>query len=272
MHYWLGQWREMSELAQIRPLVEQHGTPTQCVSFFLALASMNNRRDRYVVSEETLEFCRIALAISQESEDSGEIAWARFMLGFGQLWHGDLEEAEEQMRAALALAERTGDVVHQSRCLTYLTVLYRKRGELEIVRQHAAQSLEVATAAQMIEYRGMAKANLAWIAWQEGNLELAEANGQAALILWQQLPVAHSSCAFQWTALWPMIGAALAQERISEACASAQALLEPTQQRLPDALTEAVEQAVASWQERGSQAARPRLDQAIDLAQELGYL
>ncbi len=98
MHYWLGQWREMSELAQIRPLVEQHGTPTQCVSFFLALASMNNRRDRYLVSEETLEFCQIALAISQESENLGEIAWARFMLGFGQLWHGDLEEAEQQMR------------------------------------------------------------------------------------------------------------------------------------------------------------------------------
>ncbi|MGD9049254.1 MAG: hypothetical protein PVF77_14445, partial [Anaerolineae bacterium] len=272
MHYWLGQWREMSELAQIRPLVEQHGTPTQCVGFFLALASMNNRRDHYLVSEETLEFCQIALAISQESEDPGEIAWARFMLGFGQLWHGDLDEAEQQMRAALALAEKTGDVVHQSRCLTYLTVLYRKRGELDIVRRHAAKSLEAATAAQMIEYRGTAKANLAWIAWQEGNLEQAEANGRAALRLWEQLPTAHSSCSFQWAALWPLVAAALARDRLSEACELARALLEPTQQRLPGPLEEAVEIAVATSQKRGPGAARPHLGHAIDLAHELGYL
>jgi DNA-binding SARP family transcriptional activator len=272
MYYWLGQWREMSELAELRTVVEQYGTPEQCVSFFLALASMNNRRDRYVVSEETLDHCQIALVISQESEDPGETAWARFMLGFSRLWYGDLDEAEQQMQAALAVARQTGDVVHQSRCLTYLTVLYRKRGQLEKTHRYASRSLKAAKAGQMVEYNGMARANLAWVAWREGDLAQAEANGRAALELWLQLPAAHSSCAFQWTAVWPLVGVALARDQTSEASKLVRALLEPTQQRLPDALTATVQQALGAWEGDEPEAARAQLDQALELAKEMDYL
>lgn len=273
LYYWLGQWREISELAdQVRPTVEQHGTPSQRISFFLSLASMYSRRDRYAVSEETLAFCQTALAISLESENLSEIAWARFVLGFNQLWAGDLDGAEKQMQTALALAERTGDVVHQSRCLTYLTTLYRKRGQLDQARQYASRSLTSATVGQMLEYIGTAQANLAWLAWREGELSQAEAKGRAALASWHQLPAGHSSCAFQWTALWPLIGVALAHNRTSEASGYARALLEATQQCLPDALTKAVKNAVTAWEESESEAARAWLDQAIVLAQELGYL
>jgi DNA-binding SARP family transcriptional activator/predicted DCC family thiol-disulfide oxidoreductase YuxK len=272
LYYWLGQWSEMSELAKIRPSVEQHGTPSQCISFFLCLASMNNRRDRYVVSEETLTFCRIALAISQELEDVGEIAWARFVLGFSQLWHGDLDEAEKQMQAALELAEQTGDVVHQSRCLTYLTILYRKRGQLDQARGYAFRSLAAAKAGRMLEYIGTAQANLAWVAWREGDLARTESGGQAALKLWQQLPAGHASCAFQWTALWPLVAVAAAQDRLRDACELMCALLEPTQQRLLEALTAVIENAVSACEESKPEATRTWLDQAVLLAGELAYL
>jgi tetratricopeptide (TPR) repeat protein len=273
LHYWLGQWREISELAdQVRRTVEQRGTPSQCISFFLSLASMYARRDRYAVSEETLAFCQTALAISLESENLSEIAWARFVLGFNQLWAGDLDGADRQMQTALALAERTGDVVHQSRCLTYLTILYRKRGQLDRVRQYASRSLTLATAVEMLEYIGTAQANLAWLAWREGDLSRAEAKGRAALATWHQLPAGHASCAFQWTALWPLLGVALARNRTSEASRHAGALLEATQQRLPDALTAVLEEAVTAWEESESETARAWFARAIVLAQELGYL
>ncbi len=273
MYYWLGQWHEMSELAgQVRSAVEQHGTPTQCTSFFLCLASMNNSRDHYVVSHETLTFCQTALAISQESASPSEIAWARFMLGFSQLWYGKLDAAEKQMQAALTLAEQTGDVVHQSRCLTYLTILFRKRGQLEKARQYIARSLAAATASKMDEYIGMAKANHAWVAWREGGLAQAESNGQAALELWQQLPPGHSSCAFQWTAIWPLLGVALARRQAIRAGQLARALLEPTQQRLPSALTALLEQTIRSCEENEPEATYTCLGQAIALAQQLAYL
>jgi hypothetical protein len=162
--------------------------------------------------------------------------------------------------------------VHQSRCLTYLTVLYRKRGQPESVRQLASRILNAATAGQMVEYIGMARANLAWAAWHEGNLAQAETEGQAALELWQQLPVGHSSCAFQWTALWPGVAVAFARNWISEASKFAHALLEPTQQCLPDDLTAVVQNAVKAWKGDESKSARTYLAQALELAQELGYL
>jgi DNA-binding SARP family transcriptional activator len=273
LHYWLGEWREISQLAhQVRPTVEQRGTASQCVNFLLSLATMYTRRDRYVVSQETLEFCQTALAISLESDNLSEIAWARFVLGFNQLWTGDLDGASRQMQTALALAERTGDVVHQSRCLTYLTILYRKRGQLDQVRQYASRGLELANAAEMLEYVGTAQANLAWLAWREGDLTQAEAKGRAALATWRQLPAAHASCAFRWTAFWPLIGVALAHHQTSEATEHARALLEPTQQRLPEALTAVLEEALTAWEESKSDAACACFDQAIVLAQEFGYL
>ena len=193
------------------------------------------------------------------------------MLGFSQLWCGHLDEAEKQMQEALDLAQRTGDVVHQSRCLTYLTILYRMRGQLDRTRQYASRSLTLATAGQMLEYIGTAQANLAWLAWREGDLSQAGAKGQAALASWHQVPAGHASCAFQWTALWPLIGVALANNQTSEASGYARALLEATQQRPPDALTAVVEKAVTAYEESESEAARAWLDQAIVLAQELGY-
>jgi DNA-binding SARP family transcriptional activator len=273
LYYWLGQWPEISEIAdQVHLAVEQQATPAQCISFFLSLASMYSRRDRYIGSEETLAYCQTALAISQESDNLSEIAWARFVLGFNQLWSGQLNEAEKQMRTALALAERTGDIVHQSRCLTYLTILYRKRGQLDKAREHVSRSLAAATAGQMLEYVGMARANLAWLAWREGNLVQAEAEGRSALEMWDQLPAGHSSCVFKWTALWPLASVALAQDRIAEAMSYAQALLEGMQQRLPDPLTSGVEEAIRVWQEDDPETACTCLDRTIELAHELGYL
>ena len=272
-YYWLGEWRKISELAdQVRSTVDQHGTPSQCISFFLCLASMYNRRDRYLISEEALGFCRIALAISQESEDPSERAWVRFLLGFTLLWYGDLDEAEKQIEAALALAEETGDIVHQSRCLTYLTIVCRQRGQLERARHYASKSLAAAEAGQMIEYVGMVRANLAWVAWREGNLSQTEAEGRAALELWGQLPAEHSSCAFQWTALWPLIAVALARNQASEASMFVRALLEPSQQRLADALSAVLQDAVTAWQGDDAEAAQAYLHQGLELAQELGYL
>ncbi len=272
-YYWQGQWGEISRLAnQVRSAVEQRGTPSQCISFFLCLASMNNRRDRYLVSEETLSYCQTALAISLESENPSEIAWARFMLGFSQLWFGDLTAAEKQMQAALALADETGDIVHQSRCLTYLTILSRRQGQIDQARHFASRCLLAAKAGHMIEYLGTAQANLAWLAWREGQLSQAEKNGQAALELWQQLPAGHSSCAFQWTALWPLMGVALAHNRTSEAHGYARALLDVTQQSLPSELALAIEKAVRACEGSEGSSARAWFDQAMALAQELGYV
>ncbi len=129
--------------------------------------------------------------------------------------------------------------------------------------------LTMAMTGQMVEYIAVAKANLAWIAWREGNLSDAQQNGQAALELWQQISVVYP---FQWTALWPLIAVVLAQNQVSEAINYTRSLLDSTQQRLPDMLTAELEETLLKWEEDQPEEICVHLDQAVKLAQEMGYL
>ena len=257
----------MNELAEkARPAVEQYGTPAQRSAIFQGLLLMALRRDRYVVSEETMAHARSSLEAIRESGNLSAIALAQFMFGFSYLCRGELDEADEHLQAALKLAERIGDVVVQSRCLTYLTILYRRSGEIEEVQHYISRALAVATTGKMLEYISTAKANLAWVKWRQGNFSEAQENGRTALEMWQQEPLIYP---FQWTALWPMIGVALAQGKVSEAVDYACALLEPSQQRLPDALNVVLEEVIKTWKGGESETAYTYLNQAIELAHEL---
>jgi len=269
-HYMQGKLCEMTELVEkIRPVVEQHGTPLQRARFFLTLVLANNRRDRFIVSEQTLAYNRAYLEAAQELGSLSTIAYARFVLGFNLLWDGELDKAKEQLNTALELAVRVGDIYFQTQCLTYLTIVYRERGRVEEAMGYALRSLEAATSVQNPTYIGTARANLAWVAWRKANLTEALEKGKTALELWQQ---SETSYPFQWLALYPLTSEALAHDRIPEAVEYARGLLEPSQQALPDTLQTVLEEAIKTWERGEPEAARTHLDRAIELAQELGYL
>ena len=172
------------------------------------------------------------------------------------------------MDTALELAVRVGDIHTQKQCLTYLTIVYRKLGQVEEATDYALRSLEAATSVQDPTYIGAARANLAWVAWRKANLTEALEKGKAALESWQQSP----GYPFQWLALYPLISVALAHDRIPEAVEYARGLLEPAQQALPDPLKTVLEEAIETWERGEPEAARAYLDRAIKLAQEMGYL
>jgi tetratricopeptide (TPR) repeat protein len=157
----------------------------------------------------------------------------------------------------------------QSRCLTYLPIVYRKRGQVEETSGYASRALRVATSLHWPEYVAMARANLAWVAWRQGNLSEAQANGRAALDLWRPLQVVYP---FHWAALWPLISIALAQDQLSAAIDDARALLAPQQQPLPAALRATIEAATQAWDSGRLEAACAHLQQAAALAGETGYL
>ena len=150
-----------------------------------------------------------------------------------------------------------------------MNVLYRERGQVAEAEANAARALEAATAARMLEQVAMTQANRAWIAWRKGDLAEAEAQGQAALDSWRRGQFVH---AFHWTARWPLLAVALAQERVAEALDHARAMLDPQQQQLPEALEAALEQALQTGEAGKKEAARPHLQRAVELAQETGYL
>jgi DNA-binding SARP family transcriptional activator/tetratricopeptide (TPR) repeat protein len=273
LHYWIHESDEIEALvARARPFVEQYGTPAQRAQFYHGLLLMELVRQHWRVTDEILGYARAYVAAQQQVDNPNDLAFAVFVDGLCWFLHGDLDQATEQLRAALAMTERIGDLSLQSRCLAYLTIVHRQWEQVEATQQSAARSLQVATAAHMPEYMAMATANLAWAAWRAGDLAPAKALGHAALELWSQLPLGLTSAPFLWLALWPLIAVALHDDKLSAAMDYARTLLDPALYRLPEALTASLEHAIGAWDGGAPQSARALLQQSVTLAQQLRYL
>jgi len=269
--YWQNKQAEMVELAhKAQPIVEQYGTPTQRARYFDSLTLIELKRERYLISEQAISYALAAVSASKESENLSVINMSYFQLGFSYLWaeNDHLDHVEEPLQTGLRFAEQIGDVVMQARCLTYLTVLYRKYAQKDQVNAYSHRSLNIAKIAQMPEYIGAAKANRAWVAWHEQHLSEAEADGKAALEIWRKLSFVYP---LHWMALFPLICVILAQERLSEAVEYARALLSPNQKRLPARLTAALERALHTWDADDAETTQNQLHDAIALAQKLRH-
>jgi tetratricopeptide (TPR) repeat protein len=253
-------------------MVERYGAALQRGLYFQRLVLLSYRRDRYVVPDETVEHARSAWTAIRESGTPSQAAFARFVLGFTHLWHGwagDLAEAEAHIQAALKQAEQIGDVVVQTRCLNFLTQIYRRQGRIDRVRRYVARTQAMAEKANMVEYIAESEAQTAWVAWREGDLDGVQTHGLRALTSHQETSIVWPA---KWMAAWPLLGVALRHNEIDKAIPYASMMLAPDQQRLPDELTARLQQALAAWAEDQPDMARSHLHQALHLAQDLGYL
>jgi tetratricopeptide (TPR) repeat protein len=273
VYYWLGWLSKGDELRlTLEPAVEQHASPAQRAAYLQNKRWMEFRRNRAVATPEMISLSRATLAIHQEIGNQAAIPAAQFGLGFALLWHGDTEQAIAPLREALQLAEATGDISLQARCLSYLSIAYRQCGQMEETRRYAERTLEAAALAHMPEYTAMAKANQAWLAWRRDNLILSQTLAEAALEAWGQLPGGHASAPFQWLACFPLIAAALQQEKVHLAIEGARTLLDPILQRLPDELAGTLERAVQAWDGNEPGVAQDLLRRLVALAGQMHYL
>ena len=267
--YWWRRPGEMAErIAHVRPLIESHGTPAQRAALFGNLNRQLNQSNRFAPSDTALEYARAALEALPPPASPELRAPYQFALGFNLLWHGDLAEAEAELRTALDMAEQIGDVSLQARCLAYLAAVHRRQGHDAEVEAYARRELAVAESAGMLDYLGAGQANLAWLAVRQGYLVEAERLGQAALETWRTYAMPYP---FYWQALWPLIGVALAQDRPADAISYARQLCDPSQQALPPAIEEPLVAALAAWDAGQPDAARNLLHRALDLAQQTNF-
>jgi serine/threonine protein kinase len=269
VHYWLAQIDEMKVVIErLRVVVEAHGNPLQRAHFYDDLVHLDLRRDRYRVAADTVDYARAAKVAAFQANDTGKACYAWFMLALVLLCHDELAEAEEEMQGALDEATRVGDIPLQVRCHTYMTVIHRRSGNLAQTRWWAARSLAVARAMQMVDYEGVAAANLAWVALSEGDVDEAEKGGEAALSAWRGLALVYP---LQWLAHMPLANVCRARGRIGEAVDHVRAALDDTQQRMPEELAAGIRGAVASW-ERGSREETSEGLVAVErLARQVGF-
>jgi len=273
VHYWLGPVQASDELrAKLKPEIERYGTLHQQANF-LQHGIMNEfRHRRSLATPAMVVAAQTALNLLQTAEAHAIIPSVRFLVGFMLLWSGEPQGALEPLQTALAIAEQTGDLSLQARCLTYLAIAQRQCQNVSEAEQAATRALAAAMVAHMPEYIGTAQANLAWVAWQMSKFEQSRQYGTEALAAWQQLPVGHGSGLYQWTALCPLIALALDAGETATAIDYVQILLSPVQQRLPDTLTALFEQALFAWENDEPTLAPALLQQAVALAQQLHYL
>ena len=269
-HYWAHQVAEMASLVdRIRPVIEEHGAPGQRSKFFRSVVLMAWRRDRFVVSDETLSFVKAAVAAARESGDLYELTFSTLELGMSHVWRREPDRAEVNLQRSLALAERMGDAEMQVLSQTYLTVTSRLRHEVVPTRARAERCEELAAAARMPFYNGSARANLAWAAWAEGNLTEARADAEAALEIWGAIPVPNPG---KWLALWPLAAVDVAQGKDEQAIARFRELIAPPAMRMPQRLESLLMDTIEAWEAGDADNVRALLPQCVALAQQTGWL
>jgi len=260
VYYWLARVKDVDALIEeLRPVVEKHGTPEQVALFYQSQIFDRMGRERYAISDDTLDLGEMVIRASQTASAS-ERAWAQFQRGFLLLLLGRPREAETDLAASLELAVRAGDVINQARSAVYYAVAARMLGHESDAAERCVLGVKVASDAGMPQYVAAAKATNAWVCLRQGDLDSALTLCEVALAEWTAYGGVYP---FQWLALVPRLEAQLARNLLAEAIESTQSLLAPEQRRLPDAVEASLSGAIASNSRGDEPATRRLLDDAL---------
>ncbi len=156
----------------------------------------------------------------------------------------------------------------QARCLTYLAVAHRRAELVEPARDYATRTLELASKLAMVEYVAMAHANLAWVAWREGDKAATKRHATEALTLWHAMEDPYG---FDWMALWPLTAEAVAEDRLTDAVEHLRGLFGPDQHPLAGELATVTREAIAAF-ERDGVAAKPVFERVLEAAHQAHQL
>ncbi len=268
--YYSNQTEELAKTVEEMEKGLKHcSTPQQWWRARAAHWQVTLRRDRYVVTDEYVIESMSRKNAFDQLEDLDLKAWGYYGFGWMLLLHGDLDAAQDYLEQGLAMAERTGHMVYLTWLLTWLSVLHRQRHEPEPCLRYALRGLKVAPVAGLAENAALARGNLAWLAWCDGDYEEVENQGRAALELWQKSPFVY---AFHWAARLPLMAVDVEKGQLPEAVEHAGAMLDHQQHKLPDPLEAALESAVQAAEHDHPVEARQHLERAVTVAQETGFL
>lgn len=271
VHYWLGNVEAMDALVgRARPIIEQRGTPAQRARFFQALVHANMRRERWATSDETVHFARRSVEAARETSDPAILSYAQFVLGFQLTFSRTPLLAEPVLLDALGGAEKVGDLALVGRCLTYLTVHHRLLGKPRETQAFATRALKTAIELAMPDYRGVAHANLGWVAWREGRTDAAKRETEAALAQWAALAPKYPY-PMQWMARLQACSLSLDAGNFADANAHTRVILALDQHALPTDLVESLRRATDAYEGEDSRGFEAILRAALACCASFGY-
>lgn len=228
-------------------------------------------RRRFVSTSETLKLAQRCAESFREAGAPRDLMNAESVLAEAQLWlperRGDIHDQLVRFRD---LAERNHTVCHQVAALWFLEIWDRWRGEVDTVHNLALETLPLVMDAPGLmrpSYGAAAKGHLSWVAWRTGDLDKARTLAAEAL---REIGEAGYS-PFEWQARWTLLGLGLLDENWYEASRQAEAMLDQSQQKMPDDLEELLRRLVEEHTQ-----ARPPGSETIEAltmtARACGYL
>lgn len=215
LHYF---WGTLSELAAVleecAPEIERYGNPAQRTRYYARLALLKARTNHMIVTDEALRLQRVAYHAWEATGDPTDAELARFQLGFFHLWRGEDEAAVHYLNESLRAAELAGDVVLQSRCLTFLALAARFSGDVDGMEQIHTRAIPVLAAGDMTEYQAVVAGNRAWAAWRRGDTSAVQSHAAETLRLSALLPGKYG---LEWTIRLPLMAMAVERGDLADA-------------------------------------------------------
>ncbi|HLE97214.1 MAG TPA: AAA family ATPase [Candidatus Thermoplasmatota archaeon] len=267
--YWVADWRQIDAVVRrTAPVVEAHGTDAQRSRFDFSRVLYHLRSDRFIVTEPTLRLYEAAFDAAMRTGDPYLASLMHFARGVSLVWAGHHDEGERLLLRGRDLAQRVGDSLNIIRGTVYLGFLARVRGSVEEARKWTDEGIRV-TPAAMTEYVGLNEGNLAWIAWKEGKHEDARQHAERAAELFAApVPIYP----FRWLAETILLQLALDRGDLAAASRSARAMLDLSQQKLPDDLASLLEAGAKATDSGRHEAAAYAFARAVSRHRELGHL
>ena len=251
-YYWTADTELMDTLsAELAPYMDRAAQPLRA-RYFGAQMRRNLRRDRYVISEETLLFAHAMLEACIQGNIVHDLPVAHFNYGFSLLFMSAVADAEREFQIAMTQFQRAGDTKEQCRCLTYLTLCARLSGRVDEASALAERSRVSAESVESPVYVAAALGNKSWVALQRGDPRGAIELAEAALLIWQEI-AKTMAFPFEWIARVPLFCATLQRHDAERALSFALPLLDAAQRPLPEPANGLLERARACH-ERGQRA------------------
>ena len=139
-NWWCEPERAIEVLARARPVAEARGSPSRKAGLFLQLATQRIIDCGGQFDQGTVVLMRIALQAAEQGANEHLLAICLTAMGEALLNNGELVEADEKLKAGLAVHERVNDPQHRAWCLFLRCLLDVRRQDVEAVRSLSRQA------------------------------------------------------------------------------------------------------------------------------------
>ncbi|MBI4926285.1 MAG: hypothetical protein HY835_00865, partial [Anaerolineae bacterium] len=247
LYYWEGWPDKMETLShQIQAEIYARGRVDQQINLLSIQFMTRLRQERYRLSAETVDIARRRLILAEDVSSQFEQAVAKFQVGFGLLWHGEITEARACLSHALAATEQVGARIWQIRSLAYLSIADRMLGNLGQIQEEIQQMIELCSILNEHTYQGIGLSNLGWLAWRKGDMEQANRLCSQANEVWNE----YGGNAFHWLSNWVLLAIAVERRDFERAATVSMAFINPrpTDQYPVQPAADCLRQAFSTWQ------------------------